>query len=124
MAVSRHKRTSEEQIISDVRLLCKPSSDFCHRNPGFDHNHTCPLLDTPFSDLLFFVWAVYDVFKARQINTALGAVVTCPSEPANWVQCKHNPKMQFGFGQILPFCLFLSTILQLADIYSGNEIEP
>jgi hypothetical protein len=79
-----------------------------------------PPFFTPFSNLLFFVWAVYDVFKVRQINTALGAVVTCPSEPAHWVQCKQNPETQFGFGQILPFCLFLSTILQLADIYSGK----
>lgn len=74
----------------------------------------------PFAEIIFFSWAVYDVFKVRQINAALGAIVTCPSDPTRWIQCKQNPETQFGFGQIMPFCLLLFPILQLADIYAGK----
>lgn len=79
-----------------------------------------PPFFTPFAGIIFFSWAVYDVFKVRQVNAALGAVVTCPSDPTHWIQCKQNPETRFGFGQIMPFCLLLFPVLQLADLYAGK----
>ena len=79
-----------------------------------------PPFYTPFAELFFFVWSVYNVYKVRQVNAAQGLVVACPSKPDSWTHCKENPEEQLGFGQILPFCLLLNTVLQLADMYSGE----
>lgn len=83
-----------------------------------------PPFFTPFAGLLFVSWAVYNVYMVRRVNGSIWAIVTCPSDPTLWERCKENPEPQLGFGQILPFCLILSTVLQLADIYSGTSAHP
>ena len=72
----------------------------------------------PFSQLFFFLWAVYDEITVWNSNAP--SVVACPSGlPHVSLQSNQNPEHDWGFGQILPLLLLLLPILQISDLFTG-----